>query len=211
MPRPEQALEQTMARLRTPVRRVAAAVAAASCLVLLRPDAAMAEGMPQLDFANPLTTTQVIWGIVIFVVLYVLLSRWTLPQVGEVLERRAASIEADLDTARTAKATADAAVAEMTDATGRARAEAQAEISSAVDRAKQAAAAQAAEQEARLEAQLKEAEDRIAASRAAAMGALRQVATDTAVTIIGRLTGSTPDTRAVEGAVGTALAARGQG
>ena len=38
--------------------------------------------MPQLDFANPLTTSQVVWGAIIFVVLYVLLSRIGLPKVG---------------------------------------------------------------------------------------------------------------------------------
>ncbi len=40
------------------------------------PSAARAQGMPQLDFANPLTLTQVGWGAVIFIVLYVLLSRF---------------------------------------------------------------------------------------------------------------------------------------
>ena len=201
--------------LRGSMRRMAVAAAVLCpgllCPGLLWPGAAMAEGMPQLDLKNPLTTTQVIWGIVIFVVLYILLSRWTLPQVGRVLESRAATIEADLETARVAKATADSAVTEMTDATNRARAEAQTEINAAVDHAKQAAAAQTAELDARLEGQLKAAEDRIAVARGAAMSALRQVATDTATAILGRLTGSAPDSQAVEGAVGSALAARGQG
>ncbi len=195
-----------MPSLRGTMRR-AVAVAAG----LLWSGAAMAEGMPQLDFKNPLTTTQVIWGAVIFVVLYIMLSRWTLPQVGRVLDQRAAAIEADLETARASKATADSAVAEMTDATSRARAEAQTEINAAVDQAKQAAAAQTAELDARLETQLKAAEERIAAARGAAMSALRQVATDTATTIIDRLTGSAPNPQTVEGAVGAALTARGQG
>ena len=202
MPRPELILPSLRGLLRRAV-----AVAAG----LLWSGTAMAEGMPQLDFKNPLTTSQVVWGAVIFVVLYIMLSRWTLPQVGRVLDQRAAAIEADLETARMSKATADSAVAEMTDATSRARAEAQTEINAAVDQAKQAAAAQTAELDARLEVQLKAAEDRIAEQRTAAMGALRQVATDTATTIIGRLTGSAPNTQAVEGAVGAALAARGQG
>ena len=30
--------------------------------------------MPQLDFTTPLTTSQVVWGAIIFVVLYILLS-----------------------------------------------------------------------------------------------------------------------------------------
>jgi hypothetical protein len=36
---------------------------------LLLPTAAQAEGMPQLDFANPLTTSQVVWGAIIFAAL----------------------------------------------------------------------------------------------------------------------------------------------
>jgi hypothetical protein len=36
------------------------------------------------------------------------------------------------------------------------------------------------------------------------------VATETPATVIQRLTGSAPDTRTVEGAVGSALAARGR-
>ena len=42
-------------------------------LGLLLPGVAHAEGMPQLDFANPLTTSQVVWGALIFIVLYILL------------------------------------------------------------------------------------------------------------------------------------------
>jgi len=101
-----------------PVIRLAAA------LLLLPTTAFAAEGMPQLDFANKLTLAQVVWGAIIFVVLYLLLSRWALPQVGGVLATRAAAISGDLDTARAAKAKADAAIAELTDATQRARAEA---------------------------------------------------------------------------------------
>ncbi len=175
------------------------------------PGVAAAAGMPQLDFANPLTTSQVVWGVVIFILLYVTLSRWALPQVGAVLDQRAASIEADLGTARAVKSTADAAIVEMTTAIERARAEAQTAINTAVDHAKQAAAVQAAEQDARLEAQLRAAEASIGAARAAAMGALRQVATDTATAILGKLTGRAPDPQRLAGAVGAALTAQGQG
>lgn len=171
----------------------------------------MAAGMPQLDFANPLTTSQVIWALLIFAVLYVVLERQVLPSVGRVIDNRTAAIEGDLETARVAKSTADAAVAEMADTTGRARAESQTAINAAVTEAKQAAAARAAELNARLEVQLKEAEDRIATARTDAMKALRHVATEAATAIIGRLTGNAPDPNAVDGAVGSALATRGRG
>lgn len=165
-------------------------------------------GMPQLDFANPLTTAQVVWLAIIFVVLYLLLSRWALPQVGAVLEQRANRIQGDLAAAQAAKASADAAVAELTAATRQAQATAQAEIAGAVASANQAAAAQSATLNARLDKQLAEAEQRIGAARAAAMGALRSVATDTAAAVVTRLVGTAPAGATVEQAVDAALAAR---
>ncbi len=180
-----------------------------AALLLLLPVAARAEGgMPQLDFSTPLTTSQVVWGAIIFVVLYILASRFALPQVGAVLNERAAHIARDLETARAAKAEADAAVAELTLATREAHAGAQAEIARALEQAKAAAAEQAAGLNAKLDAQIAEAERRIAAARNAALGALGQVASETAHAVVGRLTGASIDGPAVDRAVAAALAAR---
>ena len=185
--------------------RLALAVAAA---VAFLPGAALAQGMPQLDFTTPLTTSQVVWGALIFVLLYVLLTRWALPRVSEVLDQRAAAIESDLDTARMAKLKADAAVAEMNETVGQARSQAQTAINSAVEHAKQEAAARSAALNQRLEAQLQAAEQQIGQARSSAMSALKQVASETAATVIQRLTGAAPDMQAVDGAVSAALAAR---
>ena len=194
------------------MRRIFAGLSGVSASLLICSVAFAAEqkqeGMPQLNFANPLTISQVVWLAFIFVGLYVLLAKWGLPQVAEVLEMRAARIGGDLDAARAAKESADAAVAEQTAATRQAQASAQAEINAAVDQAKHEAAAQAATLNQRLEAQLAEAETRIAQARAAAVGALRQVATETATTIISRLSGLSPSAAIIDGAVGDALALR---
>ena len=56
--------------------------------------------------------------------------------------------------------------------------------------------------------QLQDAETQIDAARSAAMRALRQVATETAATVIGRLTGAPPDQARLDGAIGAALAVR---
>lgn len=167
------------------------------------------KGMPQLDFANKLTISQVVWLAIIFTVLYLLLSRWALPQVGAVLEMRASRIAQDLDAARAAKAQADAAVSELTQATRQAQATAQAEIAGAVNAAKEAAAAQAATATADLERQLAAAEQRITAARNAAMAALRSVASETAGDVVARLTGVAADSAQVDQAVGSVLTARG--
>ena len=177
----------------------------------LLPAAAMAEEMPQLDFKNPLTTSQVVWGTIIFVVLYILASRFALPKVGEVLEERATHIARDLETAQSSKVKADAGMAESAAATAKARSEAQAAINAALETAKAAAAAQAAEVNARLEKQLSDAETQIGLARSQAMSALREVATETAATVITRLTGIMPDQFRLDGAINAALAARGVG
>lgn len=196
-----------MSKLVALLRRTTPLAAALFCI----PFSAMAaEGMPQLDFGNKLTISQMVWLMIIFPVFYLLISRWALPQVGAVIEMRAARIAQDLDAARAAKIEADAAVAEQTTAIRTAQTDAQAEIASAVGKAKQEAATQAAALNARLDAQISDAEQRIGVARTAALGALRQVASETTTAVVLRLTGATPSAAAVEQAVGVQFAARGQ-
>lgn len=192
-------------------QRLRRRIVLASSLAALPQAASAATGMPQLNFANPLTLDQVGWGAVIFVVFLLLCWVWGLPQVSSVLERRSAAIAADLEMARHAKTEADRAVAEMADAIARARGEAQASINAALEGAKQQAAAQTAALNERLEAQLHEAGLRIDDARQTAMRALRQVATETAETVIARLAGIPAEPARLQRAVAAALAARGQG
>ena len=179
----------------------------AALLLLALPAAAYAAGMPQLDFTTPLTTSQVVWGALIFSLLYVLASRVALPEVASVLEQRAAHIGRDLEAARAAKIEADAAVAELTRATHEAHAAAQAEIAQALASAKAAAAQQAEALNARLDTQIMAAEQRIGAARDSALGALGQVAADTAQAVVARLTADAVDAQVVDRAVAAALAA----
>ncbi|HVY17683.1 MAG TPA: hypothetical protein VHB27_20860 [Rhodopila sp.] len=179
--------------------------------LLTFPTVAMAVGMPQLDLANPLTTAQVVWGAIIFIVLYILLARGGLPRVASVLDERAAKISADLDAARAAKAKADADSAQALTAQKQARADAQNAINAAVNEAKAAAASQAETLNARLDKQLHDAEAQIAQARVSAMGAVRQVATETASLVVSRLSGVPANAAAVDKAVGAAMATRGIG
>jgi F-type H+-transporting ATPase subunit b len=164
-------------------------------------------GMPQLDFGNPLMISQVVWLFVIFGLLVFLCYQFLLPPVAAVLEDRRARIAADLDAARDARAEADAAEAGRRESTVRARAEAQASVAAATGAAQAESAARAAALADRLAKQIAEAEARIATARDAAMGALREVATDAAGAMVQRLSGVT-DPAAVSAAVGRELAAR---
>jgi F-type H+-transporting ATPase subunit b len=166
------------------------------------------EGMPQLNFANPLTVSQIVWMAVVFLAFYMLLSRWALPMVAGVIESRAASIAADLQAAHTAKAESDAAAREVASATRAASAEAQARIAEAVAQAKAEAAVRAEESNRRLEQLLVSAEEQITAARTTAMGALREVASETAMSVVYRLTGRPSEPHLIDEAVGDAIAAR---
>jgi F-type H+-transporting ATPase subunit b len=165
-------------------------------------------GMPQLRFDDPWILAQVIWMLVIFGLLYYVMARYALPGVEAVLTTRRARIDSDLEAAQAAKGRADAALAEHSAATARARAEAQAAIATATQQAQAEAAAKAEALNARLAAQIEAAEARIGAARDAAMGALRQVATETTDALVSRLIGSV-DSGAVERAVDAQLAGRG--
>jgi F-type H+-transporting ATPase subunit b len=193
-----------MSRLRRIVPLTSWAIAVAFGI----PGVARAETLPQMDFGNRLTTYQVLWGAVIFLILYILASRTALPKVAGVLEARATRIAGDLEDAKDTKARADSGIQAAADATAKARSEAQAAINAALETSKQAAASQSATLNERLDQQLKEAEGQIAAARGAALAALPGVATDTAIALITRLTGTAPDPIRLSGAIDAAVAAR---
>lgn len=161
-------------------------------------------GMPQLQFANVLTRSQVVWGAIIFTGLYFILARRALPRVAGVLAARARAIEGDLEAARRAKVEADEAVAELTAAIRLAHVEAQAAIAGAMAAAKAEAEVRAAALGAALDARLAAAEAEIGASRAAALMAVRDVAAETAAAMLARLTGRVPDPGVLEGALAAA-------
>ena len=170
--------------------------------------AAFAAGMPQLQFNNPLTTGQVFWGAVIFLVLYLLLSRSALPRVASVLAERRSRIDGDLDAAKAARGEADRAIAELKRARRDASAEAAGIVDKVVTEAREQAAIRTRDMNARLEAEIAEAERSVEAARQTAMGSIRTVAADTAQLLVERLTGHPADQSLVVSKVDGALAAR---
>lgn len=164
--------------------------------------------MPQLDFHNPMTLSQVVWMFLIFGALYLLMARWALPRVAEVVDQRAAQVTADLEAAREAKHASDAAIRELIESNRSAHAEAQAEITAAISHAKEAANAATRAAHERLDQQLSLAEARIAAERTQAMASLQQIAGEAAQSVVQRLTGLSVDQRILDQAVGNLLAAR---
>jgi len=164
-------------------------------------------GMPQLRFSDPRLIGTTVWLVVIFGVLYFIVSQYLLPPVGEVLADRAARIGADLTLARDTKSEADAAIRATRRATAEARAKAQAEVAASLAAANAEAQAAAEAASARLAERIAAAEAGITASQAAAMGALRDVATETAVALVARI-GVKAEAAAIGAAVDHALAQR---
>lgn len=175
------------------MRRTSTAAILALPLLAATAQGAAAAGMPQLDFKNPLTAWQVIWGAVIFVGLYLILSRSALPRVGTVIADRQSRIDGDLEAARQAKSEADRATDELRRARREAAAEAQANLDRVAGEAREAAAAHAREMNARLDAQIQAADQQLGVERERALGSLQGIATDTARLLVERVTGRVPD------------------
>lgn len=144
-------------------------------------------GLPQFEFQW--WAGQIFWLLIIFAVLYVLLSRIFLPRLRRVKDERAATIATAVDTARQVQAEA-AGQAEIAKAeVDQARAASRATAAAAKARVTEAANARAAEEEAVVNARIAEAEAAIGKTRDAAMTNVSSIASDTARAIVEKLTG----------------------
>ena len=170
------------------------------------------EGMPQLAFGHPvqgpLLIGQVVWQVIIFFALFMLMAFVALPRLGAVIENRRQRIEGDLDAARAAMRSAEAAIAAQREATQTARAEAQAAVNAAMQAAQQELDAKAEALNAALAKQVADAEARIDQGRKAALGAVQQVASDTVGALLAKL-GASADAGKVQAAVQHQARARG--
>lgn len=153
------------------------------------PGRAVAAGMPQLHFGDPLLQGQVVWGALIFIVFYFILSRSALPRVAKVIEKRTERIQKDLDLARKSKEDADRAHQELLDAKKKAADSARADIHAIRETAKAEAEAQTAATASRLEEEIRTAEKEIAQSRSEALSHLTDIASETTASLTERLLG----------------------
>lgn len=147
-------------------------------------------GLPQFQFQH--WAGQIGYLLILFVVLYLLMSRVFTPRLRKVIDERADTIAGALEQARKVQEEANAQAAKAQADLADARAKAHKLASDA--RAKAAAEAQArqAAEDAKLADKMAEAETRIRASRDAAMGHVATIASDTASAIVEKLTGAAP-------------------
>jgi len=161
-------------------------------------------GLPQ--FNPEYWGGQIVWLLVLFAILYALLSRVFIPRLRRALDAREATIAGALAAARQVQAEADAqaeaARAELAEARARAaRRAAEAKAAVEAERARRAAA-----EEAKLAQHLAQAEDRIRTGRDQAMTNVRQIAAETAEVLTEKLSGRA----AAAGEIEAALAAQGR-
>jgi F-type H+-transporting ATPase subunit b len=162
--------------------------------------------MPQLDPAG--FVPQLFWLAASFLVLYLLMKRLAVPQVGRAIEARRQRLDGDLGRAGELRTQAEAVLAAYEKTLSSARTAAQATLRETAERM----AAEAAERQRQLAAtlaqQITEAERRIAAGKDQALAEIRNVAVDVGRAVVEKLTGSAPDAARMEAAVDGALSGR---
>ena len=143
--------------------------------------------MPQFDPSTFLP--QLFWLVVSFAVLFVVMWRYALPRLSDILEARQERIDSDLEKAATIKQEADLVLAEYEKALAEARDRATAAIRQAGEEmsAESAQRHKAFRQE--LAQQTRAAEDRIAAARDEALADIKTVAEEAASAATAKLIG----------------------
>ena len=146
----------------------------------------------------------IFWLIVTFGLLYLMMSRYALPRVDSILKTRSKRIHSDIAAAHKMRDDAKEASAAYDKTLQEAQARSQ-ELAAETRRAlklEQDNKRQSLEQD--LNGKLVAAEQRIAETKAAAMGNVSQIATDTASAIVQHITGMPADPEAVSRAIAQA-------
>jgi F-type H+-transporting ATPase subunit b len=144
-------------------------------------------GLPQFDGAW--WPGEMVWLLIIFAVVFALMAKVFVPRLSGTITEREDRIAGDIAQARKLKAEADVQAAQADADIAQARGRAQKLAAEAKARVQAEAAARQTEEEAKLAKTLAEAEAAIRSSRDEAMGHVRDIASDTALAIVEKLTG----------------------
>ena len=149
--------------------------------------------------------SQILWLTLIFVALYLLMSRLALPRVASILEARRKHIDDHLAEAQRLKGESEEAIAAHEKAMAEAQTRAQTLANDARAKAAADGEARRKELESKLGQRIADAEKDIAAARSAAMTNVHGIAEETARAVVERLIGVAPSDRDVTEAVKGAL------
>jgi F-type H+-transporting ATPase subunit b len=160
---------------------------------------------PFPPFNKDTFASQLVWLAITFVLLYLLMSRLALPRVGGIIEARNGQIGGDLAEAQRLKDDTEAAMSAYEKTLAEARTNAQAIAAKTRDSLMAEADERRKTLEGRLHQKLEDAEKSIAATKTAAMGNVRSIATEAASSIVERLIGTKPAENVVADAVASSL------
>lgn len=144
-------------------------------------------GLPQLNPHD--MAPQLVWLVLTFGILYLVLSRLTLPRIESVIEERQNRIQRDLDEAERLNSDTEKAIAAYEQSLAEARGNANALARETRDKLAAEVDQERSKVEAELSAKLAEAEGRIDAMKTEAMANVDQIATDTAGDVVKKLIG----------------------
>jgi len=149
--------------------------------------------MPQLNIGD--FAPQLVWLAISFVLLYFLMSRLALPEIGKVLDDRKGRIATDLAEAAKLRDATEAALASYEQALAAARSRAQGIARTAREEMNGEIEKQRAQIDAQINSRMGDAEQRITTLKEAAVGHISEIATETAEALVARFTGK-PASRA---------------
>ncbi|HJZ30008.1 MAG TPA: F0F1 ATP synthase subunit B' [Hyphomicrobiaceae bacterium] len=150
-------------------------------------EAGHAKAFPPLD--SNTFAPQLIWLALSFGLLYLLLKRFYLPRVGEVIEERRERRQRDLSQAEKIRAETDAALANYERALAEARGKAQTIVKGMRDTLVTEMEKERGTVEAEIAVKLADAERRIAQTKATALAGVKDIAGELAGAIVARLSG----------------------
>ncbi|RYB04769.1 F0F1 ATP synthase subunit B' [Lichenibacterium ramalinae] len=152
-------------------------------------------------FESSTYLSQIVWLVIVFGLLYWLMSRIALPRVGAILENRRSRIEGDLADAARMQEQATAASAAYDSKLAEAKTRAQALAQKTHEELLAADEARRHTLEGELNGKMAAAERQIAETKTRAMGNVEGIARDAAAAIVQHLTGKAADPQAVDAAL----------
>ena len=157
--------------------------------------------MPQIAQISEIFASQLFWLTITFGLIFLTVGLGMLPKIQGTVDARDARIAADLQTAASARETADRLEAENRAALDKSRADAARVAAEAKATAAQATEARVKAADVAAQARLGEASQRIAEARVSAQAEIESVAAEAAAAMVGRVAGLSVDEGTARAAV----------
>lgn len=157
--------------------------------------------MPQIAQLSEIFASQLFWLVITFGLIFVVVGLGMVPKIQGTVDLRDSKIAADLQTAASARDTADRLEADYRATLDRSRAEAAKVAAEAKAAAAQATEARVKAADSAAQTRLEEASRRIAEARTSAQSEIESVAAEAAAAMVSRVAGLTVDEGTARAAV----------